>query len=184
MLKLIRTKKEPQLSCLSWTRERWATHIWEKTPSYVFTRHVFSAAFSVAAWSRQHTQDKRLTSYHLRCVGHTTHPGRTWSHTQRSWNVLHAPACTLLSQRWLGRVHWMANGRITNDILYGKLVTGTRTISPLQRHPKAWHEVTVDIEISCQHWHDKGKIYNIKDSVLNFSNERTLSCGQYKTTKI
>ena len=38
---------------------------------------------------------------------------------------------TLLSQRrlrWLGHVHRMANGRIPKVMLYGELVTGTRTV--------------------------------------------------------
>ena len=38
---------------------------------------------------------------------------------------------TLLSQRrlrWLGHVHRMANGRIPKYMLYGELVTGTRTV--------------------------------------------------------
>ena len=93
----------------------------------MFTRHLSSAALSVAAMSGQLTQDKKLNSFHLRCVRHMAYPGRTWSHTQSSWSMLHAPACTPLSQRWLGHVHRMANGRITNDILYGELVTGTHT---------------------------------------------------------
>ena len=89
--------------------------------------------YSSEAWTTYTRQEKKLNSFHLRCLRRIL--DISWRDKITNTEVLeHASSFsmyTLLSQRrlrWLGHVHRMANGRIPKDMLYGELVTGTRTV--------------------------------------------------------
>ena len=99
------------------------------------TRHVFLVPSynSSEAWTTYTRQEKELNSFHLRCLRRIL--DISWQDKITNTEVLERASSfslyTLLSQRrlrWLGHVHRMANGRIRKDMLYGELVTGTRTV--------------------------------------------------------
>ena len=78
-------------------------------------------------------QEKKLNSFHLRCLRRIL--DISWQDKITNTEVLERASSfsiyTLLSQRrlrWLGHVHRMDNGRILKDMLYGELITGTRTL--------------------------------------------------------
>ena len=79
----------------------------------------------LAVKSEQHTQDKRLTSFNIRCLQRILgiYPGCRRSQTQRFWNVIQAPTCLCHCH-----AHRIANG-VPKDIMCGELVTGTRTMA-------------------------------------------------------
>ena len=89
--------------------------------------------YSSGAWTTYTTQEKKLNSFHLRCLRRIL--DISWQDKITNTEVLERASSfsmyTLLSQRRLrrlGHVHRMANGRIPRDMLYGELVTGTRTV--------------------------------------------------------
>ena len=89
--------------------------------------------YSSEAWTTYTRQEKKLNSFHLRCLRRIL--DISWQDKITNTEVLECASSfsmyTLLSQRrlrWLGHVHRMANGRIPKDMLYGELVTGTRTV--------------------------------------------------------
>ena len=89
--------------------------------------------YNGGAWKTYTTQEKKLNSFHLRCLRRIL--DIPWqdkiTNTEELVRASIFSMYTLLSQRrlrWLGHVHRMANGRIPRDMLYGELVTGTRTV--------------------------------------------------------
>ena len=89
--------------------------------------------YSSEAWTTYTRQEKKLNSFHLRCLRRIV--DISWQYNTTNTEVLECASSfsmyTLLSQRrfqWLGHVHRMANGRFPKCMLYGELVTGTRTI--------------------------------------------------------
>ena len=89
--------------------------------------------YSSEAWTTYTRQEKKLNSFHLRCLRRIL--DISWQDKITNTEVLERASSfsmyTLLSQRrlrWLGHVHRMANGCIPKDMLYGELVTGTRTV--------------------------------------------------------
>ena len=89
--------------------------------------------YSSEAWTTYTRQEKKLNSFHLRCLRCIL--DISWQDKITNTEVLQRASSfsmyTLLSQRRLrrlGHVHRMANGRIPKDMLYGELVTGTRTV--------------------------------------------------------
>ena len=82
-------------------------------------------------WTSYSTQEQKLQVFHLRCLRRIL--GITWQDKVHNNNVLtraRIPSMfTLLRQRrlhWLGHVHWMDDGLIPKDLLYGELATGAR----------------------------------------------------------
>ena len=89
--------------------------------------------YSSEVWTTYTTQEKKLNSFHLRWLRRIL--DISWQDKITNTEVLERASSfsmyTLLSQRrsrWLGHVHRMANGRIPKDMLYGELVTATRTV--------------------------------------------------------
>ena len=87
---------------------------------------------SSEAWITYTRQEKKLNSFHLRCLRRILNI--SWQDKVTNTEVLERASSfsiyTLLSQRrlrWLGHVHRMPNGRIPKDMLYGELIIGTRT---------------------------------------------------------
>ena len=100
--------------------------------TYQVCTHMCSI-FCCYAWTTYTRQEKKLNSFHLRCLRRIL--DISWQDKITNTEVLERASSfsmyTLLSQRrlrWLGHVHRMANGRISKDMLYGELVTGTRTV--------------------------------------------------------
>ena len=98
-------------------------------------RHVFLVLSynSSEAWTTYTRQDNKLNSFHLRCLRRIL--DISWQGNITNTEVLERASSfslyTLLSQRrlrWLGHVHRMTNGGIPKYMLYGELITGTRTI--------------------------------------------------------
>ena len=89
--------------------------------------------YSSEAWTTYTRQEKKLNSFHLRCLRRILDISRRDKiiNTEVLERASSFSMYTLLSQRrlrWLGHVHRMANRRIPKDMLYGELVTGTRTL--------------------------------------------------------
>ena len=87
---------------------------------------------SSEAWTTYTRQEKKLKSFHLRCQRRIL--DIFWQNKVTNTEVLERASSfsihTLLTQRhlrWLGHVHRTANGCTPKYILYGQLVTGTRT---------------------------------------------------------
>ena len=87
--------------------------------------------YSSEAWTTYSAQEKRLNSFHLRCLRRILNI--QWQDKVPNTEVLERAGLpsvfSLLSQRrlrWLGHVHRMDDGRIPKDILYGELAEGSR----------------------------------------------------------
>ena len=83
------------------------------------------------SWTTYSTQQRKLQVFHLQCLRRIL--GITWQDKVRNNDVLSRAGIpsmfTLLRQRrlrWLGHVHWMDDGLIPKDVLYGELATGAR----------------------------------------------------------
>ena len=88
--------------------------------------------YSSEAWTTYTRQERKLNSFHLRCLKRILDISLQdkVTNTEVLERASSSSMYTLLSQRrllWLGRVHRMSNVRIPKDMLYGELVTGTRT---------------------------------------------------------
>ena len=113
-----------------WTNN-YFTHM---TKLCVYQAYVLSTLlYNSEAWTTYTRQEKKLNSFHLRCLRRII--DISWQDKITNTEVLKRASSfsmyTLLSQRlfrWLGHVHRMANGRIPKDMLYGELFTGTRTV--------------------------------------------------------
>ena len=100
----------------------------------VYQAYVLSTLlYSSEAWTTYTRQERKLNSFHLRCLRRILEI--SWQDKITNTEVLERASSfsmyTLLSQqrlRWLGHVHRMANGSIPKDMLYRELVTGTRTV--------------------------------------------------------
>ena len=113
--------------------------------------------YSSEAWTTYTRQEKKLNSFHLRrliCILDIS-----WQDKITNTEVLERASSfsmyTLLSQRrlrWLGHVHRMSNGRIPKDMLYGDLVTRTRTAG----HPYPRYRDTCKQESGGNRHYDMG----------------------------
>ena len=91
----------------------------------VYQACVFSTLlYSSEAWTTYTRQEKKLKSFHLRCIRRIL--DISWQDKVTNTEVLARASSfriyTMLSQRrlrWLGHIHRMANGRIPKDMLYG-----------------------------------------------------------------
>ena len=88
--------------------------------------------YSSETWTTYAAQEKRLNSFHLRCLRRIL--SIRWQEKIPNTVVLERAGLPsifmLLSQRrlrWLGHVHRMADGRIPKDLLYGELSRGARS---------------------------------------------------------
>ena len=91
--------------------------------------------YSSEAWKTYATQEKRLNSFHLRCLQRIL--GICWQDLVPNTEVLERAGLpsifALLAQRrlrWLGHVRRMDDSRIPKDLLYGELADGTRSPLP------------------------------------------------------
>ena len=83
------------------------------------------------AWTTYTRQEKKLNSFHLRCLRRILDISWQDNNIITNTEVLERATSfsmhTLLRQwrlRWLGHVHRMANGRIPKDMLYGTRTVG------------------------------------------------------------
>ena len=88
--------------------------------------------YSSETWTTYAAQEKRLNSFHLRCLRRIL--SIRWQDKIPNTVVLERAGLPsifmLLSQRrlrWLGHVRRMADGRIPKDLLYGELSRGARS---------------------------------------------------------
>lgn len=93
------------------------------------------------AWTLYSYQERRLNSFHLRCLRRIL--GITWrdriTHTAVLERAQLPSMFSLLRQRrlrWLGHVRRMDDGRIPKDILYAELLSGKRQAGRPQLHYK------------------------------------------------
>ena len=87
--------------------------------------------YSSEAWTTYAAQERRLNSFHLRCLRRIL--GIRWQDRIPNTEVLERARLpsifALLTQRrlrWLGHVRRMDDGRIPKDLLYGELAGGAR----------------------------------------------------------
>ncbi|XP_038062349.1 uncharacterized protein LOC119732818 [Patiria miniata] len=119
---------------------RLAKRVWSnknltvRTKLQVYQACVISTLlYSSEAWTTYTRQEKRLNSFHLRCLRRIL--GIKWQDKVPNTEVLERAHSTsmfaMLSQRrlrWLGHVHRMDSGRLPRAILYGELSSGSRPI--------------------------------------------------------
>ena len=110
------------------------TQLTEATKLRVYRACVLSTLlYGSESWATYAGQEKRLNSFHLRCLRRLLHI--RWQDRVTNTEVLQQAGLhsmfALLSQRrlrWLGHVRRMKAGRIPKDMLYGELREGTRSI--------------------------------------------------------
>ena len=106
--------------------------------------------YSSEAWSTYAAQEKKLNSFHLRCLRRIL--GIRWQDMVPNTDVhegagLHS-IFILLSQcrlRWLGHVHHMNDGRIAKDLLYGELASAARS----KGYPRLRYKDTCKRDMTC-----------------------------------
>lgn len=88
--------------------------------------------YSSEAWTTYATQEKRLNSFHLRCLRRIL--GIRWQDLVPNTKVLERAGLlsifALLAQRrlrWLGHVRRLDDSHIPKDLLYGELADGARS---------------------------------------------------------
>ena len=106
--------------------------------------------YASEAWSTYAAQEKKLNSFHLRCLRRIL--GIRWQDRVPNTDVLERAGLpsifTLLSQRrlrWLGHVRRMDDGRIPKDLLYGELASGARS----QGRPRLRYSDTCKRDMKC-----------------------------------
>ena len=117
-----------KLSSRVWSNKQLNTH----TKIQVYQACVLSTLlYGSEAWSTYTKHEKRLNSFHLRCLRRILEI--SWQDKVPNTEVLdRAQTCsmfTILSQRrlrWLGHVHRMDPTRLPRAVLYGELSTGSR----------------------------------------------------------
>lgn len=110
------------------------SNLTEKTKLRVYEACVLSTLlYSSEAWTPYARQEKRLQSFHLRCLRRIL--SIRWQDKISDVEVLKRAGLksmvAILRERrlrWLGHVHRMDCGRIPKDLLYGELAEGTRPI--------------------------------------------------------
>ena len=103
-----------------------------KTKLLVYQACVLSTLlYSSEAWTTYAIHEKRLNSFHLRCLRRILHI--KWQDKVPNVEVLERASIksmfAILSERrlrWLGHVRRMESGRIPKDLLYGELAVGSR----------------------------------------------------------
>ena len=134
------TKLNARIGKASTTMALLATRVWDnsmlttdtKMKVYMYQACVLSTLlYSSETWTLYSHQESRLNSFHLRCLRQML--GISWQDHVPNKQVLDQAGIqsvfAILSQkclRWLGHVRRMQDGRISKDILYGELATGSR----------------------------------------------------------
>jgi hypothetical protein len=84
-------------------------------------------------WTTYASQEKRLNNFHLRCLRRLRKI--KWQDKVTNTEILQRSGIpsvsAILNQKrlsWLGHVHWIEDGRIPKDMLYGELSEGSRPI--------------------------------------------------------
>ena len=103
-----------------------------KTKLLVYQACVLSTLlYSSEAWTTYAIHEKRLNSFHLKCLRRILHI--KWQDKVPNVEVLERASIksmfAILSERrlrWLGHVRRMESGRIPKDLLYGELAVGSR----------------------------------------------------------
>ena len=149
------------------TLARLTARVWEnpklttRTKMAVYNACIISTLlYGSESWTTYARQEKRLNSFHLRCLRRIL--GITWQDKITNTEVLAKAGLpsmfTLLRQRrlrWLGHVRRMEDGRIPKDILYGQLATGKRrTGRPQLRYSDACKRDMKALDINPSDWED------------------------------
>jgi hypothetical protein len=147
------------------TMSRLSKRIWEngkltnKTKILVYEACVLSTLlYGGETWSTYSHQEKRLNSFHMRCLRRIL--GIRWQDKITNTEVQEiAGAKTVHSMlslrrfRWLGHTCRMKDGRIPKDILYGELQMGKRSRGrPLLRYKDVCKRDMKDTEIEIESW--------------------------------
>ena len=108
------------------------TKLTTRTKILVYKACILSTLlYGSETWTAYAHQEKRLNSFHMRCLRRIT--GISWQDKITNTEVLERTGMpslfTLLSQRrlrWLGHTRRMEDGRIPKDLLYSELKNGKR----------------------------------------------------------
>ena len=141
-------------------RKVWTSdNLTEKTKLHVYQARVLSTLLnSSEAYKMCARQEKKLNSFHLRCLRRIL--GISWQDRATKTEVLecaHSSGIyTLLSQRglrWLGHIHRMADGRIPKYFQYGEIVIGTRSTGrPCLRYKDTCKRDMKMVDIDTNSW--------------------------------
>ncbi len=161
------------------TLGRLTTRVWGNSKLSTSTKiAVYNACivstllYGSKTWTTYTNQERRLTSFHLRCLRWIL--GIKWSDkVPNTWVLVCAglpTMYTLLRQcrmRWLGHVHRMEDGRIPKDILYGELASGKRSVGrPQLRYKDVCKRDMKTLNINSENWEDVAAESNRWRSVL------------------
>ena len=140
-----------------WENSRLTTH----TKVQVYRACVVSTLlYGSEAWTPYAHQERRLNSFHLRCLRRML--GVTWQDRVTDSVILErAQLPTMLSLlkqrrlRWLGHVCRMDDGRMPKDTLYAELESGKRQVGrPLLRYKDVCKQDLKSFNINPATWED------------------------------
>ena len=149
-----------KLSQRVWTNN----HLSVRTKLQVYQACVISTLlYGSEAWTTYTRQEKKLNSFHLRCLRRIL--GISWQDKITNTEVLERAQSTsmysMLSQRhlrWLGHVHRMDSSRLPRAILYGELSTGSRPLGrPRLRFKDVCKRDMKQAGIDHNNWEDAAK---------------------------
>ena len=186
------TELDKRIGKASTTLARLTKRVWAnrdlsiRTKMAVYNACIISTLlYGSETWTTHARQEKRLNSFHLRCLRRIL--DISWQDKVTNIEVLSRAGLptmyTLLRQRrlrWLGHVHRMEDGRIPKDILYGELARGKRNIGrPQLRFKDVCKRDMKSMDINTESWEELAADRSSWRSTLHFR----LQAGEAELTK-
>ena len=138
---------------------RLSTRVWENTNLTTNTKiAVYNACvlstllYGSETWTAYARRERRLNSFHLRCLRRIL--GISWQDRVPNKDI--PSMFAMLSQRrlrWLGHILRMEDGRVSKDVLYGELTSGSRPVGrPMLRYKDVCKREMNSAEINPDSW--------------------------------